>query len=262
MQAGVPAMHVTRIDPAGTVRLTALPGDAQALSRLRHVHVWCVEVVGLNPLDRRPEEAGVVTRWRIPRYDISDFAERRHRPSPRVGCRISKHLEEYGLSEGVELSEGRPTLGPQRLRSIEHLRNPPLLLHEKNGHSQPAEKRPRHSALPRTACHPEFALAPNALLPPAMEEKALIGGIGEGSDDVKLRRTESDLAIQNSLRHLSVLETGRDFRYEQVAVQKGRVCLFYLGGQSLFGTPDAAGVRAQSRHGHEGDAIIIGKRLG
>ena len=49
------------------------------------------------------------------------------RPFLRFTCRIAEEVEEDGLGEGVELGEGGAALGPQRLRPVQHLRNPPLL---------------------------------------------------------------------------------------------------------------------------------------
>ena len=48
-------------------------------------------------------------------------------PTLRVGGRVAEEVEEEGLGEGVELGEGGAALGPQRLRPVQHLRNPPLL---------------------------------------------------------------------------------------------------------------------------------------
>ena len=41
--------------------------------------------------------------------------------------RIAEHVEEDGLGEGVESREGGAALGPQRVRFVQDLRNPPLL---------------------------------------------------------------------------------------------------------------------------------------
>ena len=41
--------------------------------------------------------------------------------------RVAEHVEEDGLGEGVELGEGGAALGPQRVRLVQDLRNPPLL---------------------------------------------------------------------------------------------------------------------------------------
>ncbi len=48
-------------------------------------------------------------------------------PSLRIRGGVAEHVEEDGLGEGVELGEGGAALGPQRLRPVQHLRNPPLL---------------------------------------------------------------------------------------------------------------------------------------
>lgn len=45
----------------------------------------------------------------------------------RICDRVAKHLEEDGLSEGVEPGEGGAALRPQRVRPVQDLRNPPLL---------------------------------------------------------------------------------------------------------------------------------------
>ncbi len=45
----------------------------------------------------------------------------------RICSRVAEEVEEEGLGEGVELGEGGAALGPQRLRPVQHLRNPPLL---------------------------------------------------------------------------------------------------------------------------------------
>ena len=47
--------------------------------------------------------------------------------------RIAEEVEEDGLGEGVELGEGGAALGPQRLRPVQHLRNPPLLRQRRQG---------------------------------------------------------------------------------------------------------------------------------
>ncbi len=40
---------------------------------------------------------------------------------------VAEEVEEDGLGEGVELGEGGAALGPERLRPVQDLRNPPLL---------------------------------------------------------------------------------------------------------------------------------------
>ena len=54
-------------------------------------------------------------------------------PSFRVGSGVAEEVEEEGLGEGVELGEGGAALGPQRLRPVQHLRNPPLLRQRRQG---------------------------------------------------------------------------------------------------------------------------------
>ena len=58
-----------------------------------------------------------------------------HRPSFRIGRWVAEEVEEDGLGEGVELGEGGAALGPQRLRPVQHLRNPPLLRQRRQGNS-------------------------------------------------------------------------------------------------------------------------------
>ena len=48
-------------------------------------------------------------------------------------CGVAEEVEEEGLGEGVELGEGGAALGPQRLRPVQHLRNPPLLRQRRQG---------------------------------------------------------------------------------------------------------------------------------
>src|SRR5688572_4642058 len=48
-------------------------------------------------------------------------------PTFRVSGRVAEEIEEDGLGEGVELGEDGAALGPQHLRPVQHLRNPPLL---------------------------------------------------------------------------------------------------------------------------------------
>ena len=55
------------------------------------------------------------------------FASLFDRPSLRIRGRVAEHVEEDGLGEGVELGEGGAALGPQRVRLVQDLRNPPLL---------------------------------------------------------------------------------------------------------------------------------------
>ena len=57
----------------------------------------------------------------------------RARPAFRVGGGVAEEVEEEGLGEGVELGEGGAALGPQRLRPVQHLRNPPLLRQRRQG---------------------------------------------------------------------------------------------------------------------------------
>jgi hypothetical protein len=56
-----------------------------------------------------------------------DFLKQVNRPAVRIPSRVAEEVEEDGLGEGVELGEGGAALGPQRLRPIQHLRDPPLL---------------------------------------------------------------------------------------------------------------------------------------
>ena len=51
----------------------------------------------------------------------------------RIGDGVAEEVEEEGLGEGVELGEGGAALGPQRLRPVQHLRNPPLLRQWRQG---------------------------------------------------------------------------------------------------------------------------------
>ncbi len=56
------------------------------------------------------------------------FVKRNGRPTACIPFdRVAEEVEEEGLGEGVELGEGGAALGPQRLRPVQHLRNPPLL---------------------------------------------------------------------------------------------------------------------------------------
>jgi hypothetical protein len=48
-------------------------------------------------------------------------------PPSRIRGGVAEHVEEDGLGEGVELGEGGAALGPQRVRFVQDLRNPPLL---------------------------------------------------------------------------------------------------------------------------------------
>ena len=58
---------------------------------------------------------------------LNDFSELMTRPSIWIGNWIAEEVEKDGLGEGVELGEGGAALGPQRLRPVQYLRNPPLL---------------------------------------------------------------------------------------------------------------------------------------
>ena len=70
-------------------------------------------------------EAGCTTMPTVTRSQMS--SKRYCRPFPRIGNGIAEHVEEDGLGEGVELGEGGAALGPQRVRFVQDLRNPPLL---------------------------------------------------------------------------------------------------------------------------------------
>ena len=58
---------------------------------------------------------------------IRHLADRLAGPPFRIRGRVAEHVEEDGLGEGVELGEGGAALGPQRVRLVQDLRNPPLL---------------------------------------------------------------------------------------------------------------------------------------
>ena len=51
-----------------------------------------------------------------------------HWPPLRIRGGVAEHVEEDGLGEGVELGEGGWALGPQRVRFVQDLRNPSLLV--------------------------------------------------------------------------------------------------------------------------------------
>ena len=53
-----------------------------------------------------------------------------------VALMPAEEVEEEGLGEGVELGEGGAALGPQRLRPVQHLRNPPLLCERRHRNRQ------------------------------------------------------------------------------------------------------------------------------
>ena len=63
----------------------------------------------------------------------SAIAEPLDRPVLWIRNRVAEEVEEEGLGEGVELGEGGAALGPQRLRPVQHLRNPPLLRQRRQG---------------------------------------------------------------------------------------------------------------------------------
>ena len=54
---------------------------------------------------------------------------------------VAEEVEEEGLGEGVELGEGGAALGPQRLRPVQHLRNPPLLRQRRQGDFESLQRR-------------------------------------------------------------------------------------------------------------------------
>ena len=64
------------------------------------------------------------------------------RPAFRIGGGVAEEVEEEGLGEGVELGEGGAALGPQRLRPVQHLRNPPLLRQRRQGECRVFERSP------------------------------------------------------------------------------------------------------------------------
>src|SRR5690606_34371001 len=62
------------------------------------------------------------------RISLSDqCTESRPWEAFRIRGGVAEHVEEDGLGEGVELGEGGAALGPQRVRLVQDLRNPPLL---------------------------------------------------------------------------------------------------------------------------------------
>ena len=80
--------------------------------------------------------APVGCRWFVEsvlRAIDNQFTESADRPAFRVGGGVAEEVEEEGLGEGVELGEGGAALGPQRLRPVQHLRNPPLLRQRRQG---------------------------------------------------------------------------------------------------------------------------------
>ena len=66
------------------------------------------------------------------------------------------------MGESVELGEGRAALGPQRLRPVQHLRNPPLLGEGWERDVESSEKALRYTALPSATGHLALAIATNA----------------------------------------------------------------------------------------------------
>jgi hypothetical protein len=52
---------------------------------------------------------------------------------------IAEEVEEDGLGQRIELGECAAALGPQRLRPVQHLRNPPLLTQRGKGDLQFAD---------------------------------------------------------------------------------------------------------------------------
>ena len=58
---------------------------------------------------------------------VTDISHARDRKPLRIRGGVAEHVEEDGLGEGVELGEGGAALGPQRVRFVQDLRNPPLL---------------------------------------------------------------------------------------------------------------------------------------
>src|SRR5690625_41454 len=69
----------------------------------------------------------------ITTHQFHNFSEFNLRPAFRIDGRIAEEVEEEGLGEGVELGEGGAALGPQRLRPVQHLRDPPLLRQRRQG---------------------------------------------------------------------------------------------------------------------------------
>ena len=75
----------------------------------------------------------------------------------RVSGGIAEEVEEEGLGEGVELGEGGAALGPQRLRPVQHLRNPPLLRQRRQGNCRCCHQR-RHGLSSRLSPLTRIAL--------------------------------------------------------------------------------------------------------
>ena len=63
------------------------------------------------------------------------------RPFARIRDGVAEEVEEEGLGEGVELGEGGAALGPQRLRPVQHLRNPPLLRQRGQGDATSSDRK-------------------------------------------------------------------------------------------------------------------------
>ena len=82
---------------------------------------------------------------------------------PRLG--VGEHVEEDGLGEDVELGQGDATLGPQRVRPVQDLRNPPLLREGREWNLEVRKEVFWNPPLPRATSHLALAVLTNALLP-------------------------------------------------------------------------------------------------
>ena len=80
------------------------------------------------------------------------------RPPLRIRGGVAEHVEEDGLGEGVELGEGGAALGPQRVRFVQDLRNPPLLGEGWQRDTEPGEEVRRGTR--RCPRCPSFGISP------------------------------------------------------------------------------------------------------
>ena len=100
------------------------------------------------------------------------------------------------MGEGVELGEGGAALGPQRLRPVQHLRNPPLLRQRRQGNFESRRRARLLSRRIRRADLPQLTeVARCAEATDEDSERLRLSALANARDDSTLLRT-SMLAVE------------------------------------------------------------------
>ena len=118
---------------------------------------------------------------------LHNFAKLSNGPPLRVRHRVAEHVEEDRLREGVEEGEGGAAFGPQRLRPIQDIRNPPLLGQGRQGDLQTSKEMLWNTPLSGAPRHFSSSILSDASLSQNMEQIPCIRFSSTGSNDMKLR---------------------------------------------------------------------------